>query len=92
MDGNKFNTRCREAGEQRLEILDECEVRMFFCLTLHAVFQLSSSADLYGPASSTSPRTFLARVESSLERTGSVSRCMSLGPEAALDLPADVCS
>ncbi|KAK9825886.1 hypothetical protein WJX81_001066 [Elliptochloris bilobata] len=26
MDGNKFNTRCREAGEQRLEILDECEV------------------------------------------------------------------
>jgi hypothetical protein len=27
MDGNKFNTRCREAGEQRLEILDECEVR-----------------------------------------------------------------
>lgn len=27
MDGNKFNTRCREAGEQRLDILEECEVR-----------------------------------------------------------------
>ena len=27
IDGNKFNTRCREAGEQRKDIIDECEVR-----------------------------------------------------------------
>ncbi len=27
LDGNKYTSRCREAGEQRLEILDECEVR-----------------------------------------------------------------
>lgn len=26
LDGNKYNTKCREAGEQRLEILDDCEV------------------------------------------------------------------
>ena len=26
LDGNKFNSRCREIGEQRMEILDECEV------------------------------------------------------------------
>ncbi|KAK9849495.1 hypothetical protein WJX84_011563, partial [Apatococcus fuscideae] len=26
LDGNKYNTRCREAGEQRSEIMDECEV------------------------------------------------------------------
>ncbi|KAK9918510.1 hypothetical protein WJX75_004610 [Coccomyxa subellipsoidea] len=26
LDGNKYTSRCREAGEQRLEILDECEV------------------------------------------------------------------
>lgn len=26
LDGNKFNSRCREMGEQRMEILDECEV------------------------------------------------------------------
>jgi hypothetical protein len=26
LDGNKYSTRCRETGEQRLEILDECEV------------------------------------------------------------------
>lgn len=26
LDGNKFNSRCREVGEQRMEILDECEV------------------------------------------------------------------
>ena len=26
LDGNKFNSRCREIGEQRLEVLDECEV------------------------------------------------------------------
>ncbi|KAK9803793.1 hypothetical protein WJX73_009593 [Symbiochloris irregularis] len=26
LDGNKYNTRVREAGEQRVEILDECEV------------------------------------------------------------------
>ncbi|MCJ1461803.1 hypothetical protein MMC07_000402 [Pseudocyphellaria aurata] len=26
LDGNKYNTRVREAGEQRIEILDECEV------------------------------------------------------------------
>ena len=26
LDGNKYNARCREVGEQRLEILEECEV------------------------------------------------------------------
>ncbi|DBA98922.1 hypothetical protein WJX77_006198 [Trebouxia sp. C0004] len=26
LDGNKYNSRCREIGEQRMEILDECEV------------------------------------------------------------------
>ena len=26
LDGNKYNARCREVGEQRLEILKECEV------------------------------------------------------------------
>ena len=26
LDGNRYNKRCREAGEQRLEILDDCEV------------------------------------------------------------------
>lgn len=26
LDGNKFSSRCREVGEQRMEILDECEV------------------------------------------------------------------
>ena len=26
LDGNKFNSRCREIGEQRMEVLDECEV------------------------------------------------------------------
>ena len=26
LDGNKYNSRCREMGEQRMEILDECEV------------------------------------------------------------------
>ncbi|KAL3135970.1 PSII 6.1 kDa protein [Trebouxia sp. C0010 RCD-2024] len=26
LDGNKFNHRCREIGEQRVEVLDECEV------------------------------------------------------------------
>jgi hypothetical protein len=26
LDGNKYASRCREAGEQRSEILDECEV------------------------------------------------------------------
>lgn len=28
LDGNKYTSRCREAGEQRLEILDECEVKL----------------------------------------------------------------
>ena len=26
LDGNKYTSRCREMGEQRLDILDECEV------------------------------------------------------------------
>ncbi|KAK9803940.1 hypothetical protein WJX72_006604 [[Myrmecia] bisecta] len=26
LDGNKYNTRCRELGEQKLEVLSECEV------------------------------------------------------------------
>lgn len=26
LDGNRYNKRCREAGEQRLDILDDCEV------------------------------------------------------------------
>ena len=26
LDGNKFNSRCREIGEQRMQVLDECEV------------------------------------------------------------------
>ena len=28
LDGNRYNKMCREAGEQRLDILDECEVRL----------------------------------------------------------------
>jgi hypothetical protein len=41
LDGNKYTSRCREAGEQRLEILDECEVNALNlpgeepCLTLN---------------------------------------------------------
>ena len=27
LDGNKYTSRCREMGEQRQDILDECEVR-----------------------------------------------------------------
>ncbi len=29
LDGNKYTTMCREAGEQCLEILEECTVRFF---------------------------------------------------------------
>ena len=28
LDGNKYTTMCREAGEQCLEILEECTVRI----------------------------------------------------------------
>ena len=35
LDGNKYTTMCREAGEQCLEILEECTVHF-----IHATLQL----------------------------------------------------
>jgi len=37
LDGNRYNKLCREAGEQRLDILDECEVRLLAAQCLCAL-------------------------------------------------------
>lgn len=38
LDGNKYTTMCREAGEQCLEILEECTVHF-----IHATLQMAAS-------------------------------------------------
>lgn len=37
LDGNKYTTMCREAGEQCLEILEECKVRFAVLSSLESL-------------------------------------------------------
>jgi hypothetical protein len=56
LDGNKYTTMCREAGQQCLEILEECKVRLplgniFHPYTLSVVCAGGASQELSWVAS-----------------------------------------